>query len=211
MGGTIVIFLIILAISAMIGAVSNWLKNIQKAEQQRAEQTRASRRSERAPVSEVDRFLEEIDKLRRKNSEKDRSPSEDWRRTIRPDPPAAKRVPPAASPPPRRPLEAPPAPVQPSRVQATRAVPVARGGLDSLPEAPVIAQPASIGTPGSATATSAAHVVKAGAERHVGSFREKSAPKTDFARELATLLTSKQSIPMAIVLTEIFGKPKSKQ
>src|SRR5947207_573756 len=72
----LIVFVVIVVLSAVIGAVSQVLKNQQQAEQARAARARAANRGgdadrdrrEGRASSDIDRFLEEIDKLRRKSA-----------------------------------------------------------------------------------------------------------------------------------------------
>ena len=122
----LLIFIVIVVISAIIGGLAQVLRNQQQTEQTRAATARAATRdaanqSGRSGANDIDRFLEEIDKLRKK-------PAGDTTGPAAPPPPVARKV---ATPigdvptvEPRRPRLADP--VRP----ATR--------LEDLPVAPVV-------------------------------------------------------------------------
>jgi hypothetical protein len=182
------IFVAIVILSAIIGAVSQALKNQQQAEQARRAQARAANRggggAGRAGSSDIDRFLEEIDKLRRKSATGERE------RERPPAVPVARRAP--------RPTPADVPTVSPRKPrlseEASRAFEVTAAPprlaplprLEELPTAPVAAG-RPIGTPPQTRA------------------------KTEFATQLGALLGSQQALPLAVVLQEVLGPPKSKR
>jgi hypothetical protein len=157
--------------------------------------------------SDMDRFLAEIDRLRRKQA-------------ANPDPPAAQPgsaapvapvvqpVKPPASERPRPRVVAeladpPAAPAGPSggsfgtSPQApTRTAPVA-GQVEELPVATVLKPTSSTGAP----ATKVTVFTK----------RPRPAAKTNLGKNLTALLGSGQGVAMAVVLQEILGPPKSQQ
>ncbi len=182
------------------------------AEDERAERPRATAAAPAEPHtggnvrpanSEMDRFLAEIDRLRRKAA-------------VAPDPPAAAPVapvvqpikPPAtARPRPRVVAElADQPPVSPpaggaasfgtSPQAPTREAPVA-GQVEQLPVASVLKTTSSTGAP----ATKVTLFTK----------RPRPAAKTNLGKNLTALLASGQGVAMAVVLQEILGPPKSKQ
>jgi hypothetical protein len=178
------IFVAIVILSAIIGAVSQALKNQQQAEQARRAQARAANRggggAGRAGASDIDRFLEEIDKLRRKSAsgERERPPTVPVaRRAPRPTP---AEVPTVAPRKPRLSEEA-------TRTFEVTAAPPRAVPLPRVEELPV------------ATA------------RPIGTPAPQPRAKTEFATQLGTLLGSQQALPLAVVLQEVLGPPKSKR
>jgi hypothetical protein len=196
-------------------------KNAQRA--RAAEDERAERPRAAAPVpaethtggtvrpanTEMDRFLAEIDRLRRKAA-------------VNPDPPAAQPgstapvapvvqpIKPAVVDRPRprviAELAEQPPPVSPpagggasfgtSPQAPTRVAPVA-GQVEQLPVAQVLRTTSSTGAP-------ATKVTRFGP-------RARPADKTNFGKNLAALLSSGQGAAMAVVLLEVLGPPKAKK
>lgn len=208
----LIVFIVIVVLSAIIGAVSQVLKNQQQAEQARAARVRAVNRAggedrpEGRASSDIDRFLEEIDKLRRKSAAGGAAPS-----------PAAPVVAPVARRP-NRPVAPPAVPtVEPARKPrvagdptfAAPTAPVARSvptshplaaplpRLEDLPVAPVVGLSAAF-------APSVVTRPKMLAD-------PRPVAKTQFAAQLAALLASKNAVPMAVVLHEVLGPPKSRR
>jgi hypothetical protein len=207
----LIILIVVVVLSAIIGAVSQVLKNQQQAEQARAARDRAADRAggadrrEGRASSDIDRFLEEIDKLRRKSA----------------GGAAATPAGPAAAPVARRvnrPAALPEVPtVEPARKPrvagdptfAAPAAPVARAvptshpvaaplpRIEDLPVAPVVGPPAAY-TPSVVT-------------RPKMLADPRPAKKTEFAAQLATLLGTRNAVPMAVVLQEVLGPPKCKR
>lgn len=183
------IFVAIVILSAIIGAVSQALKNQQQAEQARRAQARAANRggggAGRAGASDIDRFLEEIDKLRRKSASGERE------RERPPTVPVARRAP--------RPAPAPVPTVSPRKPRLseetartfevtaapTRSAPLPR--VEEPPPAPVVSA------------------------RPIGTPAPQPRAKTEFAAQLGALLGSQQALPLAVVLQEVLGPPKSKR
>lgn len=135
------------------------------------------------PMSDLDRFLAEIDRLRKK-AEGASSP---------PTPKAKPVVAKAVSPPPP-----PPKPARRIRIEEPPVVPVAVPIASPLaaPTVPVkgpqeIREVAKIAAP--------AQIAAAGARKQ----------QTAAARTVAAMLANKQSLQMALVMQEILGPPKS--
>ena len=61
----LIIFISIVILSAVIGAVTQWLKAQQQAEQERLAQTRAGARAGRSENT-IDKYVEEIERLRKR-------------------------------------------------------------------------------------------------------------------------------------------------
>lgn len=157
--------------------------------------------------SDMDRFLAEIDRLRRKQA-------------TNPDPPAAQPgaaapvapvvqpvKPPASDRPrPRVVAELADPPTAPATTSGgsfgtspqapTRAAPVA-GQVEELPVATVLRTTSATGAP----ATKVTVFTK----------RPRPAAKTNFGKNLTALLASGQGVAMAVVLQEILGPPKAKK
>jgi len=203
------VVLVIVIISTVVGAVAKMLNNMNEMNAQR--NARPPARAEggggggtvRQSSSDMDRFLAEIDRLRKKNA--DAPPPQPGQPapvapvvqpTKQPDRPRPRVVaelaesasrpdhgfatpPTATQPPPLPPL--PPLPTGP------------RAG--DLPVAAVVTPPSGTGAP---VATRVTRIAS----------RPRPVPKTDFARNLTGLLNAGQGLAMAIVLQEILGPPK---
>ncbi len=199
----LIVFVVIVVLSAIIGAVSQVLKNQQQAEQQaRAARARAARagdadRREGRANSDIDRFLEEIDKLRRRSAGGKAEPpavAPVAKRATRPpaDVPTVERS--------RRPrlADEPDRSFPAPSVVGDRPPPTSRPAppvrVEDLPVAPVIG-PAAPPVARPVTAPP----------------RPAAAPKTEFGKQLAALLGSKTGVPMAVVLQEVLGPPKCKR
>ncbi|HET6575746.1 MAG TPA: hypothetical protein VFG68_19250 [Fimbriiglobus sp.] len=209
----LIIFIVLVVLSAIIGAVSQALKNQQQAEQVHAARGRADNRAasddrrEGRAASDIDRFLEEIDKLRRKSAAGGGAPppvvAPPVSRRANNRPVAPSEVPTVE--PVRKPsrvagdptFAAPAAPVARSVPTSHRAVaPLPR--LEDLPVAPVVVGLSGVFSPSVVTRP-----------RMLADPRPVA--KTEFAAQLAALLTSKNAVPMAVVLQEILGPPKCKR
>ena len=82
--------------------------------------------------------------------------------------------------------------------------------LAELPTARAIGMATPVTPPGSVRVEAPQATVQT--VRTVAAAGQGTSPRnlTPFARQLSTLLSGAQSVPMAIVLTEIFGPPKSR-
>ncbi len=125
----LLIFIVIVVLSAIIGGLAQVLRNQQQTEQTRAANARAATRDAANQTgrdgSDIDRFLEEIDKLRKK--------------------PAGDATGPAAPPPVARKVATPVSDVptvEPRRRPSDTARSSGQGRIEDLPVAPVV-QPAS--------------------------------------------------------------------
>ncbi len=195
------------------------------AEDERAERPRAPARDEsalpRTGNSDMDRFLAEIDRLRRRSLPPQAPPAppsapasgppviQPVRTPDRPRPRVvaelAEPAPVAASPPAssfEAPPPAPPAPpALPTGFGSSPQAPVREtptgGQIEKLPVAPVVRPPATTGAP----ATSVTRLPA----------RPRPAPRSDFAKNLAALLSTGQGAAMAVVMQEILGPPKCKR
>ena len=224
MGKGLIVFLLIVVVSAIIGAVSQMMKNAQAA----PPPPRRGRRPQQSG-DEIDKFLEEIDRLRKKKeSDSDAPPVA--RPVARPTarPARGGRPQPQPLPPARLPTAADRAPTH--RVRASEGaafVPsrVTKGGGKGPTKSLVDADPAaSMPTPvddilggklprledlpvAPSLASSRPRVVPtSGVDKDISNRGE-----SEFARTLAALLSGKHGLPMAVAMQEILNPPKSKR
>jgi hypothetical protein len=150
--------------------------------------------------SDMDRFLAEIDRLRRKQAS---APEPAPSGSSAPVAPVVQPVRPAATEKPR------------TRVVAELADAPAASGFTAAPQAPFRTTPVAaqveelpVATvqprPTASTGAPATRVTKI-------SSRPRPAAKTNFGKNLTALLGSGQGVAMAVVLQEILGPPKSKR
>src|SRR5262245_13768114 len=202
MGNLFWFVIAIIIISSVVGAVAKLLNNMN--EMNKPARNRPVPRADggggggvvRQSSSDMDRFLAEIDRLRKKNAD---APPPQRGESV----PVAPVVQPAK--PPERPRQ---------RVVAELAEPVARPTdlgfgppvapaattgpkAGDLPMATVVTPPAGTGAPATRVTRLAT--------------RPRPAPKTPFAKNLTTLLGTGQGLALAIVLSEVMGPPKSKK
>ncbi|VTR96442.1 unnamed protein product [Gemmata massiliana] len=237
--GALLVVVILVLISTAVGALAKILNNMQEASNNRrlererydranrAERARNERENERAERpsprasrstntestssgsvrtanSDMDRFLAEIDRLRRKAGTNPSPPSQ---------PGSSAPVAPVV-----QPIKPPAESRQRTRVVAeladSAAASSAAAGFSVSPQAPTRAAPiaaqieelpvAQVLRPTSSTGAPATKVTKL-----VG--RARPASKTNFGKNLTSLLGSGQGVAMAVVLQEILGPPKSKK
>ena len=156
----------------------------------------------RAPASDMDRFLAEIDRLRRKQ-QMDPPPAQ---------PGSAAPVAPVVQP--VKPPDRPRARVVAELAETAAAAANAAAGFSTMPQAPTRSAPvagqieelpvAQVLRPSSSTGAPATKVT-----RFTG--RARPAAKTNFGKNLTALLGSGQGVAMAVVLQEILGPPKAKK
>jgi hypothetical protein len=155
-------------------------------------------------TSDMDRFLAEIDKLRRKAALAAPPPAAG---SSAPVAPVVQPIKPPADKPKRAVAEyadAPPAAAAPPPLPSgfssphgpARAAPEA-AQVEQLPVAPVVRTP-------SATGAAATKVTKLPT-------RARPASKTNFGKNLTALLASGQGVALAVVMQEILGPPKAKK
>src|SRR5262245_3341682 len=220
--GFLWMILTLVIISTVVGAIAKMLNNLQEqnanrrleqerqARAERMDRNRGDRPARAQPLttggggpllqsnSDMDRFLAEIDRLRRKQ-------------TLAPEP--------SASSTPVTPVVQPvkPAPEKPRpRVVAELAEPTnpsSTGSFGTSPQAPTRAAPVAAQVEELPVATALKPTSSTGAPatrvtRLVG--RARPAAKTNFGKNLTAMLGSGQGVAMAIVLQEILGPPKSK-
>jgi len=201
MGALFWVIIAIVVISTLVGAVAKMLNNLNE---MNANNPNAAGRprpvggadgpraggAARQPSTDMDRFLAEIDRLRRKNAEAppNKAPAPP---TVQPEPQRAERSRPrvvaevaeqpkqdlgfATAPP-------PPPPAKPTELPVATVVPPASGS----------------------TGASAPRVTRLPT-------RPRAAAKTPFAKNLTSLLGSSQGLALAIVLQEVLGPPRSKK
>ena len=206
--GILVTVVVIVVISAVVGAIAQFMNKVKDANAVNRRAVAANPRpaANAAPPAQqvekdMDRFLAEIDRLRRKNNVPAAEPS-------RPAPPVVQPVRPPDRPrprvvaevaePPRTPSSFPSAPPMsfPTALPAVSVPVVTR--LADLPVATVI-------TPTSGTGAQYATRVTAPPRRAA------PAPKTDFGKAFAGLLSTGKGAALAVVLQEVMGPPKSKR
>ncbi|MBM3981736.1 MAG: hypothetical protein FJ304_15965 [Planctomycetes bacterium] len=244
-GQIVVMFVVLLLISTVVGAVAKMLNNLaeanaaRRAEDERkrrverneraaerareAQDERAERPARPAPVAprtddrpaasaavrpantEMDRFLAEIDRLRRKQAAAPDPPTaaapvapvvQPVKPTIVDQPPKRRTVAALADSPP--PLPAPTGGFSAAPQAPTRSAPVA-AQVEVLPTSAPTVRPLA-----SSTGAPATKVTRFSA-------RPRPAAKSEFGKNLTTLLGTGQGVAMAVVLQEILGPPKSRQ
>lgn len=160
----------------------------------------------RPASSEMDRFLAEIDRLRRKAA-------------ANPDPPPAQPGSSAPVAPVVQPIK-PPASDRPrprvvaELVDQPTSPPAGGPSFGTSPQAPARTAPVAAQVEELPVATVLRTTSATGAPATkvtVFSKRPRPAPKTNFGKNLAALLASGQGVAMAVVLQEILGPPKAKQ
>ena len=148
--------------------------------------------------SDIDRFLAEIDRLRKKAQGVAAPPSV---AKAKAKPVVAKAVEVKARP----------------RLEMTQGATIPTvGGTSSRPNQDSIptARPVTVAspvTPRGSVRVEAPEATVQTVRTVVAAGQMSNKSLTPFARQLSALLAGKQSVPMAIVLTEIFGPPKSKR
>ena len=186
-----ILLLIVVTISVLISVASGWLRSQQRKLEEQAAERRAKGRTAsgggsaavKTGASDIDRFLEEINKLRQK--------------------PAGGAEP--ASRPPRK--AEPVRKAQPAAPVARRAEPVASPilatslpRLEDLPVAPVVSRASQLAP------------APMGATKPIVMLPGKpAAPPTPMARRFTSLLSDPKSVPLAVMLQEILGPPKCKR
>lgn len=234
MNALFALIVVIVIISAVVGAIAQFLNKLNEANAPPPRRPGVGRRNggavPRSSDKDMDRFLAEIDRLRRKNSEAG------GQQTAQSAQPAAGQ-PSGGGPSGRTGPTAPPVarPVGPrqserdrprGRVVAelaetqTQQAPSRRvdsSGFSSPHVAPATSTPtsppmpqvedlpvATVVTPTSSTGAPATRVTRLPQ-------RARPAPKTDLAKNLTGLLNSSQGVAMAIILQEVLGPPKCKK
>jgi hypothetical protein len=219
LGPLIGLIIVIVIISAVVGAIAQFLNKLSEmnAQQARRPMGGAPARGEgggtvRQSSNDMDRFLAEIDRLRKRNTEapgqQPVAPTATARPTAKPQPdrPRPRVVAELAEAQPRPPEPAPP-------YNAPQPAPAGFGGAyatsppaptqptprpQDLPVATVVVPTAATGTPGATRVTRLPQ-------------RARPVAKTNLAHNLTGLLNSGQGIAMAVILQEVLGPPKCKK
>ena len=232
------VFIAVIIISAIVGAVAQMLSKMSQqnnnanrrplvdGERDRPERTeRAERGAIRQSTSDVDRFLAEIDRLRQRQELPPATPARSGNGNG-----GSRRPRPMAEPvrPPRRAeavpevssaYDQPPRPIlsgsrvdelpQISQLPQASLLPLASPPplpavsppLPRISTAPIISTATTPVTP----TTPITPVTPRALPR-----RPRPTPTTDFAAQLTQLLGTKNGLPLAVVLAEVLGKPKSR-
>jgi hypothetical protein len=200
------IIIAIVIISSLVGALAKFLNNMNEMQAARNRPPAAGGPPPgggpvvRQSTTDMDRFLAEIDRLRRKNAEATgTAPNQPAIAPVvqpakQPERPRARVVAELAEPVSRPDvgfdISPPPPPLRPSEPPQAR--------VSELPVATVVTPPPS-GTGAPATRVT----------RIAG--RPRPAAKTNFAKNLTTILNSGQGLALSIVLQEILGPPSCKK
>ncbi len=187
----LVVIIVIVIISTVVGTVAKLLNNLNEAQGANAARLRppGAAGGPRQPASDVDRFLAEIDRLRRKTAE--------------PPPPTPSPSPaPQKKPERSRPRLADdfPDPTKDKEAREDR-------GLAAVPPADL---PVAQVVPAAGTHPGAAGVPSPRGTPRYGT-RPRPPAKSTFAKNLTTLLTSSQGLAVAVVVQEVLGAPKCKR
>lgn len=211
----LIIFISIVVLSAVIGAVTQWLKAQQQAEQERLAQTRAGSRADRSENT-IDKYVEEIERLRKRPQDGTPLKARPVVRKAEPvvvEPVKKQRVageasfatmaaPVVRAVPTSIVQVSPPAPVPVFSSIPTSIPPVGPSRrIEELPLAPLIFKsPAASVTPAQPTSLH-------------GGIKVTSTPQnnTEFAASLMKILASPQALPLAVVLQEILGSPRCRK
>ena len=169
-------FVLLVVLSIAFGSITQWLKNQKQAEQERYAQRRAETARDSAggrgeSDSTVDRYVEEVERLRRRTPGEARPLP-----AARPLPEVVPVVVPVAKR--KRISDSPFAPLKPMA-----------SSLDELPTAAVVPTRA----------------------RPVGTITPAGGPRELIAGPFADMLRSKDGLAMAVLLSEVFGPPRSKR
>jgi hypothetical protein len=185
---------VVIIVIAVVSAIAQTIKNQQEKDQaprRRNNNSRANASGVKTGASDMDRFLQEIEKLRKRAADGGDEPKKPAAR-----PAKSARAVPTVVPAKRSKREAP-------------TVPVSRR-IDDLPTATVVPPPPSTPFPVDLP-TPPPPVPALSLDRPMVSKASSPATATPFAKNLFTMLGNKQSIPTIIVLQEIFGPPKSRR
>lgn len=207
MAPLVILIVTIIIISAVVGAIAQFLNKLNEmnAPPRRPGAARPEGGTVRQSDKDMDRFLAEIDRLRRRNQEG---------AAEQPAPAPAKPVAPPPAPRPTRQPERPrprvvaelAEPPAPRRREQTddRGFTTPHAAPPPPPSSPGDLPVATVVRPGSSTGAPATRVTTLPQ-------RDRPTPKTDLARNLTGLLNSGQGVAMAVILQTVLGPPKSKQ
>ena len=206
----LIVFLAVVFISTMIGAISNWLRKQQQAEiDRRAAQTRSGPPRTK-PDGALEKFAEEVDRLRQKRMDdvaRSRAPKGALGVAT-----VTSKVPPKVI---RRPLIAD-APVvvpvvrstsKPLTLAAIPSLPTIPTSPKLLPEALMVTSTETIHSP-----ATIATIIAAQAPATIRRPKDVGGKDTSQAApNLLALLANPQSLPLAVILAEILGPPQCKK
>lgn len=185
---------VVIIVIAVVSAIAQTIKNQQEKEQapRRRTNSRANASGVKTGTSDMDRFLQEIEKLRKRAADGGDEPKK----------PVAK--------PAKNPRTVPTvAPTKKSRRDAPTIQPSRR--IEELPTATVVSPPSPPQQQFPAEmSTSIAQSAPQLTDRPTVSKAQVSVATSAFGKNLFGMLGNKQSLPLVIVLQEILGPPKSK-
>ena len=199
-GPLVLLIVAIVVISAVVGAIAQFMNKLNEANAPSPRRLDV-REPSRQPDKEMDRFLAEIDRLRKKNAEPAEptaaKPQGGAKPNLKPKP--AVRVNSRSEKPKGRIVAelVEPLPKRRGNV-APIALPVPPPDGSTKSEILPIATVLGLATLGEVSATKLPQ-------------RGRPDPKTNFAKNLTNLLNSGQGAAMAVILQEILGPPKSKK
>ncbi len=185
------IVVLVIIVIAVVSAIAQTIKNQQEKEQlpRRRPNARANAGGVKTGSSDMDRFLQEIEKLRKRAADGEDEPKKQSKSTKQ-----NRSVPTIA---PKRKVSAPT--VKPSR------------RIEDLPTATVVSPPPPA-TPINAYVPELPPPISDSqpllSDRPTISKTPKHIPKTPFGKNLQAMLENRQNMPLAIVLQEILGPPK---
>jgi hypothetical protein len=210
----LIVLLVIVGISVAISVLSNWLKSQQQTEQTKAAERRSTARRApdpgpgpgpkpgKAAGTDIDRFLEEIDKLRKRSAGEPATAKPTTARPVIAKPARPATAAPTIEPKKPKRLVSDPPPVARPAAAVVPAVPVVSSSRAAeLPVAPVVTAPARLA---SLTQAGRPSVTAPPRARPIG-------PQSEFATQLSVLFQGKQALPLAVVLHEIFGPPRCRR
>lgn len=184
---------VIIIVIAVVSAIAQTIKNQQEKEQapRRRNNNRANASGVKTGASDMDRFLQEIEKLRKRAADGGEEPKKPASRPAK----TTRGVPTVA-------------PAKKSK-RDVPTIPVSRR-IEDLPSATVVPPPPPTSFPVEVP-TPPPPVPALSLDRPMVSKTSRPAMATPFGKNLFTMLGNKQSIPTIIVLQEIFGPPKSRR
>jgi hypothetical protein len=184
---------VVIIVIAVVSAIAQTIKNQQEKEQtpRRRPNNRENASGVKTGASDMDRFLQEIEKLRKRAADGGDEPKKPVSR-----PTKSTRAVPTVIPAKKPKRDAP-------------TVPVSRR-IEQLPTATIVPPPPSLSFPMEQPAPPPS-VPMPSLDRPMVSKAQRTAPTTPFGRDLFAMLGNKQSLPMVIVLQEILGPPKSQR
>jgi hypothetical protein len=208
------IILAIVIISTVVGAISkliNGLNEMNNAPRARGANPRAANpqvnrggAGPRQANSDMDRFLAEIDRLRKKSGDAPQQQNQNQNQNPTAVVPVVQPVKSPERSRSRVTAELAEAPPQRADGGFTQYFPAAAPAAVARPAELAMLQTATVVTPASSTGAPATRVTRLAT-------RPRPVAKTPLAKNLTALLNSGQGLAMAIVLQEVLGPPKSKK